>query len=73
MNEFPTIEKNIPIPHPRSVVRGSKQEFLSKMEIGDSFRVEDERERQTWVTHQGHVRLISRKLNNGGIRIWRTA
>jgi hypothetical protein len=78
MITYPSIEKNVPIP-PRAYTAERcrsarlRVQFLKQMEIGDSFKVEDEKARQLWIAHAKYygVNLVTRKLDGEGIRIWK--
>jgi hypothetical protein len=72
------IEKNVPIPAP--LVRTSHSELnstLTKMEVGDSFLINDVRKGIRDVAHQygrEHGRkFATRKVGEGALRIWRVS
>ena len=76
------IEKNVPIPKPQVVGRPSKYPF-EKMDVGDSFFVENQKHESVYklsvtisqATRRSRLkgkRFTVRQLD-GGVRVWRTA
>ena len=65
------IDKNIPIPE--HAMWGKNLGFLKKLEVGDSFVVE-KKARSSLVTSARRMgmKFITRTIENGKVRIWRT-
>ena len=69
MDDIPKIEKNIHIPEKKS---GGNVRFLKKMVAGDSF-VTDIKRRSSFLISAARegIKITTRTLGNGKIRIWR--
>lgn len=67
-----TIEKNIPIPEPRTNGRTGWAAVAGKMEVGDSVLCNNEKDRGSLYNALVYrrFRVASRKLDNG-YRVWR--
>lgn len=75
MNRIP-IEKGIPIPS-KSHFKMKWKSTIDALQVGDSFCVKHERERQTIINNYNNYRipglsLVSRRIESGEYRIWRT-
>lgn len=71
MNDMPKIEKNIAIP--QQTKWGKNVEFLKKLDVGDSFVIEKESIRGSFGVSARRlgIKLTTRKLEDGKIRLWR--
>ena len=67
------IESNIPIPPIKTKPRGSKYDFLKKMENGQSVVVSNQKKAQAIyaAAKKYGVKVTRRKMENGSVRIWR--
>lgn len=79
-DKFPVdikIEKGIPLPPKKHLyTKGLRHELevISKMEVGDSFEVNERRTAakiQAWINRETQFKLATRKMENGKVRIWR--
>lgn len=73
MSNLPKIEKGIPI-QKATTREAQMRTFLSQLEVGDSFSV-THKEKLSWnhyiYSDNGDMEFISRKQEDGTVRIWR--
>lgn len=67
-----TIEENIPVPSQIGVRGGKYADVLSKMKVGDSVVLSNQKDVSNFRTliHSRRLRPVQRKLKDGTIRIW---
>lgn len=69
------VEKGIPIPPRCASLFGGWRTLLDSMEIGDSFLVDDVKMRDRVLRvnckDRRGMKVVSRKINGEGYRIWR--
>jgi len=67
-----TIDENVPVPSQIGVRGGKYADVLSKMKVGDSVILSDQKEVSNFRTliHSRRLRPVQRKLKDGTIRVW---
>ena len=67
-----TIEENIPVPSQIGVRGGKYADVLSKMKVGDSVVLSNQKDVNNLkaLIHSRGLRPVQRKLKDGTIRVW---